>query len=79
MRVPDQRKQILCEFIQDSKYQLVDDVLHRAVKGDVVKGVRLVDHHLRRRRDFYNVKTPCTLCTGEKVNRWVIKESMQVG
>ena len=71
MRVPDQRKQILCEFILDSKYQLVDDVLHRAVKGDVVKGVRLVDHHLQRRRDFYNdiVNVKITLLLGKKVNR----------
>ena len=36
-----------CGFT-DSLYQLVDDILHRAVKGDVVEGVGLVDHHLQR-------------------------------
>ena len=66
MRVPDHRKQIMCEFIPDSKYQLVDDVLHRAVKRDVVKGVRLVDHHLQEQRDFNIVKI--TLQSGKKVN-----------
>ena len=29
-------------------YQLVDDILHSSVEGDVVKGMGLVDHHLER-------------------------------
>ena len=35
-----------CGFT-DSLYQLVDDILHRSVEGDVVKWVGLVDHHLK--------------------------------
>ena len=29
-------------------YQLVDNILHGSVEGDVVKGMGLVDHHLKR-------------------------------
>ena len=50
-------------------YQLVDDVLHRAVKGDVVKGVRLVDHHLHKQKHVNN-SMKIILHSGRHVGRW---------
>ena len=41
---PEYQFSIVFNKLKD--YQLVDNILHGSVEGDVVKGVGLVDHHL---------------------------------